>query len=69
MDSPTPKRAIKRAAKKGTSSGKQVPSPAILGHTAASNAKKRGVAAFFGTWPGDETDHVMDALVREVRSS
>jgi hypothetical protein len=30
---------------------------------------RRGVAAFFGTWPGDETDAEFEALVRDVRNS
>jgi hypothetical protein len=28
---------------------------------------KRGVAAFFGAWPGEETDEDFDAMVRELR--
>ncbi len=28
---------------------------------------KRGVAAFFGIWPGDETDAELEAMLREVR--
>ena len=28
---------------------------------------KQGVAAFFGTWPGDETDAELEAMLREVR--
>ena len=26
-----------------------------------------GVGAFFGTWPGDETDEELQAMLREVR--
>jgi hypothetical protein len=29
--------------------------------------QKRGVAAFFGTWPGEETDQDFDAMVKELR--
>lgn len=29
---------------------------------------KRGIAAFFGTWPGDESDADLDFLLRELRS-
>ena len=29
--------------------------------------RERGVAAFFGTWPGDETDADLEAMLREVR--
>jgi hypothetical protein len=29
--------------------------------------QKRGVAAFFGAWPGEETDEDFDAMVRELR--
>jgi hypothetical protein len=32
-----------------------------------SEAGKRGVPAFFATWPGDETDAEFEALVRDVR--
>ena len=28
---------------------------------------KHGVAAFFGTWPGEETDTELEAMLREVR--
>jgi hypothetical protein len=34
-----------------------------------SETGKRGVAAFFGTWPGDETDAELEAMVRDVRGS
>jgi hypothetical protein len=69
MDDSTPKRVVKRAAKKGTPGGLEVPGPVIPGRMHARNAKKQGVAEFFGTWPGDETDAELDALVIEVRSS
>jgi hypothetical protein len=29
---------------------------------------KRGVAAFFGTWPGDESDADLASMLREIRS-
>ena len=29
--------------------------------------QKRGVAAFFGTWPGEETDDDFEAMVKELR--
>lgn len=32
-----------------------------------SDEKKEGVAAFFGTWPGDETDEEMLAMLKDVR--
>ena len=32
-----------------------------------SGTGKRGGSAFFGTWPGDESDTDLDALVREIR--
>jgi hypothetical protein len=34
----------------------------------ASEMGKEGVAAFFGTWPGDETDADLDAMIQELRS-
>jgi len=33
----------------------------------AGAGRKRGVAAFFGIWPGDETDADFEAMLREVR--
>lgn len=56
-----------RTAKKGEP-GKQAPGPTIPGHQPADNAEKRGVSAFFGTWPGEETDSQLDALLREIRN-
>ena len=35
--------------------------------TAGAGAGKRGVAAFFGTWPGDETDEDLDHMLRDLR--
>jgi len=34
-----------------------------------SETGERGVAAFFGTWPGDETDAQLEAMVRDLRGS
>ena len=45
----------------------QAARPAASSRLKASDAGKRGVAAFFGTWPGDETDADMETLVNEVR--
>jgi len=33
----------------------------------AGDVQKRGVAAFFGAWPGEETDEDFDAMVKELR--
>jgi hypothetical protein len=51
----------------------KVPPPQTLRPSAVSRLKpsetgKRGVAAFWGTWPGDETDAEFEALTRDVRS-
>ena len=43
--------------------------PSASGRWRISETGKRGVPAFFGTWPGDETDADMEMLVREVRSN
>ncbi len=50
----------------------KVPPPQTVRPHAASRMKlseagKRGVTAFFDTWPGDETDAEFEALVRAVR--
>src|SRR5260370_38936653 len=45
----------------------QTTRPLASGRFRPSEAGKRGVAAFFGTWPGDETDGELEAMVREVR--
>ena len=33
------------------------------------HSEKNGVAAFFGIWPGDETDAEFEAMVQEVRGT
>ncbi len=42
--------------------------PSASSRLKTSETGRRGVPAFFGTWPGEETDADMDALVREARS-
>lgn len=56
-----------RKAKKGEP-GKPPLGPTIPRHQPVNNAEKRGVSAFFGTWPGEETDSQLDALLREIRN-
>lgn len=51
----------------------KVPPPQTIRPPAVTRLKlsesgKRGVAAFFDTWPGDETDAEFEALVRAVRA-
>jgi hypothetical protein len=41
--------------------------PPAVSRMKLSEAGKRGVPAFFDTWPGDETDAEFEALVREIR--
>jgi hypothetical protein len=41
--------------------------PSTVNRAKLSEAGKRGVPAFFDTWPGDETDAEFEALVRAVR--
>lgn len=41
--------------------------PAVAGRLKVSETGKRGVSAFFGTWPGGETDAEMSALLDEIR--
>jgi hypothetical protein len=43
--------------------------PVTSGRFKASEAGRRGVPAFFGTWPGDETDAEMGELVKAIRNS
>lgn len=43
--------------------------PSASGRWKISETGRRGVPAFFGTWPGDETDADMDMLVKDVRGS
>jgi hypothetical protein len=47
----------------------QTARPPSPGRLKLSETGRRGVAAFFGTWPGDETDAEFEALVRDVRDS
>jgi len=42
--------------------------PSASGRWKISEAGRRGVPAFFGTWPGDETDADTDMLVKDIRS-
>ena len=42
--------------------------PSAVSRMKLSEAGKRGVPAFFDTWPGNETDADFEALLREVRS-
>lgn len=42
------------------------PAPAMF---RPSETGKRAVAAFFGTWPGDETDAEFETMVRDLRGS
>jgi hypothetical protein len=41
--------------------------PSASGRWKISESGKRGVPAFFGSWPGNETDADFDALVQEIR--
>jgi hypothetical protein len=43
--------------------------PPTSGRWKISETGRRGVPAFFGTWPADETDADIDMLVKEVRGS
>jgi hypothetical protein len=43
--------------------------PASPSRPKLSETGKRGVPAFFGTWPGEETDADLDSLVREARGA
>jgi hypothetical protein len=43
--------------------------PSASGRWRISETGRRGVPAFFGTWPGDETDADMDMLVKDIRGS
>jgi hypothetical protein len=43
--------------------------PSASGRWKISETGRRGVPAFFGTWPGDETDADMDMLAKEIRGS
>src|SRR5439155_10482257 len=45
----------------------QTTRPPVPGKFRPAEAGKRGVAAFFGTWPGDETDGELEAMVRQPR--
>jgi hypothetical protein len=47
----------------------QTARPSVSGRWKVSETGRRGVPAFFGTWPGDETDADMDMLVKDVRGS
>jgi len=37
----------------------------VVGKIKPSETGKRGVASFFGTWPGDETDAELEAMLRQ----
>ncbi len=41
--------------------------PVAVGRLKVTETGKRGVPAFFGTWPGNETDAEMESMVRDVR--
>jgi hypothetical protein len=43
--------------------------PSASGRWKVSETGRRGVPAFFGTWPGDETDADMDMLLKDIRGS
>lgn len=43
--------------------------PSASGRWKVSETGNRGVPAFFGTWPGDETDADIDMLVKDIRGS
>ena len=43
--------------------------PSASGRWKISETGRGGVPAFFGTWPGDETDADMDMLVKDIRGS
>ena len=47
----------------------QTSRPPAPGMFRPSETRKRGVAAFFATWPGDESDAELEAMVRDVRGS
>jgi len=45
----------------------QTDRPIVASRLKLSETGRRGVAGFFGTWPGDETDAEFDALVPDLR--
>lgn len=43
--------------------------PSASGRWKISETGRRGVPAFFGTWPGDETDADIDILIKDLRGA
>jgi len=43
--------------------------PSSSGRWKIAETGRRGVPAFFGTWPGNETDADMESLVKDIRGS
>lgn len=41
--------------------------PDVLG-TTVSDHRRKGVPAFFGIWPGEESDEDFERMLKEVRS-